>query len=510
MNIVEELQSVSIRNRDKLAFVDGERSLTYGDFDLESTKLASALVDTLQVARGQVIILMLPNSIDYVVCLFAIFKAGGVVVPADPMLKVFEVQHVLQDSGATVLITTPETVDQLRTLKEAQSLTHLVLSEPAAVQLKGVQVHTIAELIESGRREYRAVQTDPEDIATILYTSGTTGKPKGAMLSHRLIVNHSKSTIEALHMTPKDRHLCVLPMTHLFAQDLSIISPVLCGGTVYIVGRFDAEKVLSILDENKVTAMAGVNTMYQRMVEVPNAEKYNLSCLRIVIAGAMALSPEVARKFQEVLGVEILQGYGSTETSLVTITPPEQGLRTGSIGKAIPGVRVSIQDEDGNFLPVGEVGELMVAKNSVMTGYLNLPEADKETFRGEWFCTGDIATMDEDGYIYIVGRKKEMINTSGFSVYPREVEDIIAKFPKVKELAVVGLPDKVHGEIVAAFIVPAEANLTEEEVLRFCAENLARYKIPRRIEFLATLPKTSTGKIERKALRQHYANSQTK
>ena len=402
-----------------------------------------------------------------------------------------------------MLITTPETLNEIRSLEELGNLAYVVLSQPSPVHLAGVKVHTLAELKQRGRGEFHAIETKPEDIATIFYTSGTTGKPKGAMISHQVIINHAKSTVEVLGMTSEDRHICVLPVAHAFALDLPVMPPLLSGGTVYIVGRFDATKVLRILEENKITVMSGVNMMYAQMVEAPN-DKYNLSCLRIVIAGAAALSPEVARRFKEVFGVTILPAYGSTETLVVTITPPEQGPRAGSIGKAIPGVRVSIQDEAGNFLPVGEAGELVVAKDSVMTGYLNLPEADKESFRGEWFCTGDIATMDEDGYIYIVGRKKEMINTSGFSVFPKEVEDIIAKCPKVDEVAVVGLPDEVRGEIVAAFIVPSEPSLTEEEVLTFCKEKLAGYKIPRKIEFLQTLPKTSTGKIERKALRERY------
>jgi len=503
VNIIsEKLRDVCIANRGKLALVDEERSLTYGEFDLEATKLASALVD-LQVAKGQRIILMLPNIVDYFVCLFAALKAGAIVVSANPMLKVFEVQHILQDSGATMLITTPETLNEIRDLEELPNLA-LVLSQPSPIHLAGVKVHTLAELKERGRGEFHAIETKPEDIATIFYTSGTTGKPKGAMISHQVIINHAKATAKVLGMASEDRHICVLPVAHAFALDLPIMPPLLSGGTIYIVGRFDAEKVLRILEENKITMMPGVNMMYERMAEIPNAKKYNLSCLRIVLAGAAALSPEVARRFKEVFGLTILPAYGSTETLVVTITPPEQDPRAGSIGKAIPGVRISIQDEAGNFLPVGEAGELVVAKDSVMTGYLNLPEADKESFRGEWFCTGDIATMDEDGYIYIVGRKKEMINTSGFSVFPKEVEDIIAKCPKVDEVAVVGLPDKVRGEIVAAFIVPSEPSLTEEEVLTFCQENLAGYKIPRRIDLLQTLPKTSTGKIEREALRERY------
>jgi long-chain acyl-CoA synthetase len=509
MSIADRLKHICDTNPDKLAFVGEDRSLTYRDFDSETTKLASVFAETLQTGKGQRIILSLPNSVDYIVCLFAAFKAGVTVVPANPMLKVHEIQHVFQDSGASVLITSPEFLEQIRNLEELGNLKHLIISGPAPTGFEGLQVHTLADVRESGEGDFQPVQTDTEDIATIFYTSGTTGKPKGAMLSYPLIISHGDSTVDAVHMSPEDRHICVLPMAHLFGQDLAIIPPVLSGGTVYIVESFDAGKVLSVLAENRITVMAGVNTMYARMVEVPNAKDYDLSSLRAVIAGAAALFAEVSRQFKETFDIDILPAYGSTETSVVTVTPPEGPIKTGSIGKPIPGVAVSVQDEGGNILASGETGELMVSKDCVMSGYLNLPEANKESFRGDWYHTGDIITMDEEDYIFIVGRKKEMINTSGYSVFPKEVEDIISRWNKVKEVAVVGLPDQVRGEIVAAFVVPASPDMTADDVLSFCQDNLATYKIPRQVELLQDLPKTSTGKIEKKALRERYGSGQS-
>ncbi|MGA2463439.1 MAG: AMP-binding protein [Thermodesulfobacteriota bacterium] len=509
MDIIEKIRSVCTTNSDKLAFIDERYGLTYKDFDRDTTKLASAFVERLKVLKGQRILLMLPNSIDYVVCLFAAMKVGITVVPANPTLKVFEIEHILKDSGATILITTPEILEQIFKLEELGNLTNIVLSESVSIGLKNIQVHTLDELKQFGRSDFKMVQTKPTDIEAIFYTSGTTGKPKGSMLSNQMVIIHGDSTIQALNMTPEDRHICVLPMAHLFSQDLAIIPALFTGGTVYIVRQFEAEKVLSLLAENKITVMAGVNTMYARMLEVPNAKEYNLSSLRCVIAGAAALSAEVARKFKEIFNIDILPGYGSTETSVVTLTPPGGPIKIGSIGKRIPGIRVSIQDDNGTPLLLGEAGELMVGEECVMRGYVNLPEATKEIFKGGWLSTGDIVTMDEDGYIYIVGRKKEMINTSGYSVFPKEVEDIMSNLKKIKEVAVVGLPDEVRGEIVAAFIVPAEESLTEEEVLSFCKENLAVYKIPRKVQFLQNLPKTSTGKIEKGALRERYAKTQS-
>ena len=507
MNIIEKMQTVCTSNSKKMAVIDERFGLTYGDLDRDTTKLASAFVERLKVVKGQKIILMLPNSIDYIVCLLASMKAGLTVVPANPTLKVFEIVHILKDSGATILITTSEVLEQIAKVEELGSLTNILLSEPVSIELKNIQVQTLDELKQLGSDDFKVVQGKPADIEAIFYTSGTTGKPKGAMLSNRMVIVHGESTIQALHMTPEDRHICVLPMAHLFSQDLVIVPALFSGGTIYIVRQFDAEKVLSLLAEKKITVMAGVNTMYARMVEVPNAKEYNLSSLRSVIAGAAALSAEVSRKFKEIFNIDILPGYGSTETSVVTLTPPGGPIKVGSIGKRILGIRVSIQNENGIPLPTGEAGELMVGEDCVMAGYINLPEATKETFKGGWFSTGDITTMDEDGYIYIVGRKKEMINTSGYSVFPKEVEDIMSRLEKIKEVAVVGLPDEVRGEIVAAFVVPAEQSLTEEEVLSFCKDNLAVYKIPRRVQFLQDLPKTSTGKIEKVALRERYAKT---
>lgn len=509
MGIVERIEKISGEDPEHLAFVDGGHRMTYRDFDLATTRLATTFMKELQAGRGHKLILSLPNSADYVVCLFAAFKAGITVVPANPLLKVQEIQHVFQDSGASILVTSPEFLDQIRNLEELGTLEHVIVSGSPQTGFEGARVHTLGDMMDSEEKDFQPVQMDPQDVASIFYTSGTTGKPKGAMLSYPLLISHGDWTAQALHMSPDDSHLCVLPMTHLFGQDLAVIPPVLTGGTVFILETFDAEEVLSVLAENRITVMSGVNTMFARMVEVPNAKAYDLSSLRAVIAGAAALSAEVSRKFKETFNVEILPAYGSTETSVVTATPPEGPVKTGSIGKPIPGVTVSVQDEGGNMLPRGEIGELMVRKDCAMLGYLNLPEANKESFRGDWYQTGDIIRMDEDDYIFIVGRKKEMINTSGYSVFPKEVEDVIGKLERVKEVAVLGLPDEVRGEIVAAFVAPASPDLTREDVLSFCKDNLASYKVPRRVEMLPELPKTSTGKVEKKALHERYGGSQS-
>ena len=501
MSIITRLKDICDEKPDKLAFVDEDRSMTYGQLNRETSRLASVFSKNLGVSKGQRMILSLPNSVDYITSLFASFKAGITVVPANPMLKVHEIRHVFQDSKASLLMASPEFLGQIGSLQELSNLKHIVASGPVQIGLEGTQIHTLEEMKASGDVDFQSPEIQENDIATVFYTSGTTGKPKGAMLSYPLIVSHGDSTVEAMRMSPEDRHICVLPMTHLFAQDLAIIPPLLSGGTVHIVRSFDAEKVLSVLDGNQITVMAGVNTMYARMVEVPNAGDYDVSSLRAVIAGAAALSAEVSRRFKEVFGIDILPAYGSTETSVVTVTPPEGPIKAGSIGKPIPGIPISVQDDQGNILESGEIGELMVRKNCVMAGYLNLPEANEQSFRGEWYHTGDVVTTDEDDYIFIVGRKKEMINTSGYSVFPKEVEDIIEKMDGVKEVAVVGLPDVVRGEMVAAFIIPGSSELTDDDVLAFCKNNLASYKIPRRIDLVEELPRTSTGKIEKKALR---------
>jgi len=509
MNVLHGLQATADRVPQKVAFIDESRSITYRDFDLETTRLAYSFRNELNLKKGQRLILAVPNSIDSVIGMYGAFKAGLTVVPTNTMLKDFEIDHLLRDTRAPIIITTSDFIKQLPPKEKFNSLKYVVLEDDTKECFKNVQTHLLRDLIDAGKEEFEPLQPKPQDIAAIFYTSGSTGNRKGAMLSHKLVFDHSASIVQVLSMTEVDKHLVVLPMSHLFVQGVVVMPSILSGGTAFIVRHFDAEAVLSMIAKNKITMMAGVSTMYARMIEVPNAASFDLHSLRAVIAGAAALNPQVAKRFFEIFDIDILRSFGSSETGVIAITPPEGAKKHGSIGKAIPGISISIQDESGNQVPIGEPGELVVHRSCVMSGYLNLRKANEEGFRGDWYHTGDIARMDEDGYVYIVGRKKEMINTSGYSVFPKEVETIISKLDKVFEVAVVGLPDEERGEIVGAFIVPKNGELSEEAVLAYCKEHLGGYKVPRKILFLREMPTTPTGKIAKKVLYENYVETQS-
>jgi long-chain acyl-CoA synthetase len=355
---------------------------------------------------------------------------------------------------------------------------------------------------------YPTVQTSSEDTAVILYTSGTTGRPKGAELSHLNMVLNARLSDSMYDGNPDDVHLITLPLFHSFGQTVQMNTGFYNGVTISLLPRFDPDTVLSIMQRDNITIFAGVPTMYWALLHYPGADKYDLDkiskTLRYAFSGGSAMPVEVMKAFGEKFQVKILEGYGLSETSPVaTFNRVDRERKPGSVGLPVWGVDVRIVDEEDEDVPQGELGEIVIRGHNVMKGYYKKPEATAEAFRTGWFHTGDIGRKDEDGYVYIVDRVKDMIIRGGFNVYPREIEETLVSHPDVSLAAVIGVPHDQYGEEIKAFVVRKEgATATEEEIIAWAKENMAAYKYPREIVFRDTLPMNATGKILKTELRQ--------
>jgi long-chain acyl-CoA synthetase len=341
-----------------------------------------------------------------------------------------------------------------------------------------------------------------EDVAVCLYTSGTTGRPKGALLSHRNLVANLESFRAVLHVTQDDVFLAALPLFHAYGGTVLFLEPLSVGATIVLEPRFVPETILRAMVEQRVTFFAGVPSMYAVLAAMPRSA-VDLSALRLCVSGGAPLSVEVAEAFEARYGLPIYEGYGPTECApVLTVNPPLGKRKLGSVGPPIPQVELRVVDEHGTLLPVGEIGEIVARGPNVMQGYLNRPAATAEVLRDGWYHTGDLGRVDEDGYYYIVDRKTDLILVGGLNVYPREVELVLGNHPAVAEVAVIGIPDPVRGEVPKAFVIPRdEQQIAVQDLLQWCRQRLANYKVPRSIVVVPDLPRTVTGKILKAEIR---------
>jgi long-chain acyl-CoA synthetase len=359
-------------------------------------------------------------------------------------------------------------------------------------------------LMAASDDKFDTVQTMPDDTAVILFTSGTTGAPKGAELSHfNLFFNAYYSAREVTQVQPGDVCLTTLPLFHSFGQTCLMNASVMVGGTMTLLPRFETEKAMEVIQRDKVKLVALVPTMYYFFLNSDKVSDYDLSSIEMAVSGGAALPEEVHRRFKEQFGISIMEGYGLSETSPVaSFTLSGMKVKVGSIGKPIWGVEMAVRGEDGAFLGAEEVGEIVVRGHNIMKGYYNRPDATAEAIRDGWFHTGDMGKRDDDGYYYIVDRKKDLIIRGGMNIYPREIEEILYGHPKVLEAAVVGIPDEMRGEEVKVFVAPrAGETVTPDEITAYMQEHLAKYKWPKEVEILEELPKNATGKILKRQLR---------
>lgn len=496
-NLNENLRRSVSNFPDKYAYIYEGKSVTYKELNQQVDRLAAGL-SAQGFGKGDRVALILDNSPEFVIAYYGILRLGACVVPINPMFTQGEISYILDNSQAKAVIANVSVESKLSELTEKSKSIKLVIYVDAKNQ-----EWTWERLMETFTLSFESPFICQEDLAVILYTSGTTGKPKGAMLSHRNLASNAESISKLIEMHDEDRVIAVLPMFHVFCMTISLNAPIACGATVIILPRFSPLDVVSTIREKKGTLFVGVPTMYNFIYQLPEATAEDFLSVRLCISGGASIPIELLQKFQNKYNVSILEGYGLSETSPLVAINPLKGIRKpGSIGLDIPGVKTKVVDEDRKELSMGEVGELVVQGPNVMKGYLEMPEATAASLIDGWFYTGDLAKMDEEGYIYIVDRKKDIIIVGGYNVYPREVEEVLYQHPSIVETSVVGVPDEGYGEIVKAYIVVKDEQITKDDIIHFCQDKLVKYKLPRQVEFLKDLPKNSTGKILRRELRQ--------
>jgi len=504
MSLSKLLRESAARHPEKTVCFAGEEIVSYRQLDTSVGKIAAYLARSGLGFQDKVAII-LPNCPEFVVAYFAVLRQGGVVVPVNPLFKGEEVKYIFNDSKVSMVITAQAFLPMIESIWKYVPSLHKVIVVGGETGDDTVAYEDILAAMEPIEGD---VEVDDHDVAACLYTSGTTGRPKGALLTHDNFIFDAQSVIEHIQTTEEDNYLCVLPLFHSFGQTVCMIVPIISGATFTLIEQFRPDTVMKEIGDKKVTVFAGVPAMYGALLGVVKKLKdYDLSSLKLCVSGGAPMPVEIMKAFENEYPVVIIEGNGPTETSPVSYCNPRFGLRKpGSVGIPIPGVSVKIVDNDDNEVPVNEIGEICVRGRNVMKGYLNQPEATAEALKGGWFHTGDLGRIDEDGYIYIVDRKKDMIIVGGLNVYPREVEEVIYQHPKVKEVAVVGKPDHLRGEIPKAFVVPKEGETIEpREIILHCKEKLANYKVPKEVVQIGALPRNSTGKVDKKTLREAEA-----
>jgi len=468
--------------------------ISYGELDQKVLAYAGYLKKA-GLKAGDKVVLSCLNSPEFIYSYFGTVRNSGIIVPINLMLTMEEIIYIVKDSEAKFMIIHPAIMQKAKLTKEtvenALGIKLIILDE------------AFHQCISEDSPEMLDDFSDENAISTFLYTSGTTGKQKAAMLTHKNLISNARQCYLGLQANPDDVYMCVLPMFHVFAFTACILMPLWSGATVFILESFQPKEVIETLLRDDITIFMGVPAMYVVLLE---AGKKNIAFpkLRMAISGGAALPVGIYRQVKEILNLPIAEGYGLTEASPgVAFNPPFGLQKEGSIGIPIPYVECRIVDENDMELPAGVVGELAVQGDNVMLGYYKQPEESKKALLNGWLHTGDLAKKDEDGYIYIVDRKKDMVIVAGMNVYPREVEEVIYQYPKVKEAAVIGFDDKLRGEYVKAFVVLKEGEeCHSKELLRFLRERLATYKLPRKFEFVPSLPKNSTGKIMKRMLKE--------
>ncbi len=481
--------------------------LSYGALWAQVLRCAAALA-RLGVAKGERVAVMLPNCPQYVVAFHGILRAGATVAQVNPLYTPRELAQLVADAGAEVIIVADALYPVVQAaLPRLPRVRHVLVARLKGDVTLAPPAASFEAALADAAEAPPAVSIDPGDVAALQYTGGTTGVPKGAMLTHRNLVANVQQ-VQAWHpdrgRPGEERMLTALPLFHSYGMTVGMNFPLACGFEVILLPRFELREVLETIKATRPTYLPGVPTMYVALNAAPDAAEYGLGSLRYCNSGAAPMPAEVLRAFEERFGVAILEGYGLSECSPVSHSNPSHGLRkTGSVGPPIRSTECHIVDvETGSrVLPAGEVGEIRIRGPQVMAGYWNMPDETAGALRDGWLYTGDLGTMDEDGYFAIVDRKKDMIIAGGFNVYPRDVEEVLYEHPAIGECCVAGVPDPYRGETVKAYLVLRPgASVTETELERFCRERLAPFKIPTRWEFRPSLPKTAVGKILRRQL----------
>ncbi len=503
---------------DLIALVFFSNEITFKEMHDKIGRMA-AVLDDFGVVKGDRVALMLPNCPEYVYSYFACMKLGAIVVQVNPLYTPSEVEFILNDSGAKVFIGADAVFSSFHAVRDRVPVEHVVVSRLLWTEVEGENVF-FDILIQQYEPLEEDTPIDPrEDLAVFQYTGGTTGFPKAVMLTHyNLICNIIQikewisDWVERKYSSGVEQYygIAILPFFHSYGMTCAMnVGLTLPAGQV-LVPRFDITAILELIKLYKPALLPAVPTVYIAIANHPDADKYNIDAIEICNSGAAPMPVDIMARFEQRTGSKMLEGYGLSEASPVTHCNPLVGERKpGSIGMPYPDTDCKIVDVETGTRdsPAGEEGELIIKGPQVMKGYWNRPEETASTLRDGWLYTGDIARMDEDGYFFIVDRKKDMVITGGYNVYPREVDEILFEHPKIAEAVTIGLPDEYYGEVIKAYVVLLEEErATEEEIIEFCKQKLARYKVPRYVEFREELPKSSVGKILRRTLAEEERN----
>jgi long-chain acyl-CoA synthetase len=502
------LEASAKRFPEKTALIYTDLKITYAQLETFANKFANALIE-LQIAKGERVALFMPNIPEFVIAFFGTLKAGAVVTTISPLHREREVEHQLNDSGAQTIVTLNTLFPIVQAVKEKTELKHIIIVGAGGASgldpsLTGIP---FKQLLSQANSEQPHVDLNPEiDLAALQYTGGTTGTAKGAMLTHRNLFSNALAFAATIKGTTGDVFLTALPLFHIYGMTTSMTVPVSVGAKMVLLPKFSPTQALDAIQRNQVTVFCGVPTMYQILLANPDLTKYDLTSIRVCISGASSLPPQVQRRFMEVTGGFLAEGYGLTEASPVThCTPVDKKLRlrVGSIGLPLPDTEAQIVDVDTSApLKVGETGELAVKGPQVMKGYWHNSEETGMVLRNGWLLTGDIARMENDGYFYITDRKKDLIKTKDYSVYPRELEDILYEHPAVKLCAVVAKHDALVGDVPKAFVVLKDCKeASMKELMAFVNEKVAPYKAIQEVEFRKELPISGAGKVLRRVLK---------
>lgn len=509
------------------AFTFMGKSLRYKDVD-EMSRNFGAYLHSRGLKPGDRIALMMPNLLQYPIAIFGALRAGLIIVNTNPLYTPREMEYQFSDSGVKAIVIAENFAANLEKILHKTKIEIVICTSIGEMLggIKGFVVDFMVRYIKSMVPAYQIPNIVPfmhavkegkkfsllpfpigfDDVILLQYTGGTTGVSKGTMLTNRNLVGNLMQIKAVLCYYLKDgveTTLSPLPMYHIFAFAVNCLAMMSIGAnTVLIVNAKDIKSVAKAFKDYPISLMTGVNTLYNALLNLPDFDKLNFSKLRVTVAGAMALQKSVAERWQNVTGCPLTEGYGLTETSPLVSINPINGLgRFGTVGLPAPSTDIRIVDENENICGLNEPGEIQVYGPQVMKGYYNRPDETAQVIKNGWLCTGDIGQIDEDGFIRIVDRKKDMILVSGFNVYPNEIEDVIATHPKVLEVAAIGLADEKSGELVKIFVVKKDKSLTKEELIEFAKAYLTNYKVPKQVEFKESLPKTNVGKILRRELR---------
>jgi long-chain acyl-CoA synthetase len=499
--------------------------LTYAQIDEQANRLAAGL-QSIGVRQGDRVAIVLPNCPQFIIALYGALKAGAIAVPLNPAYTPRELHQQFTDAGVETVVALNTVAPRVQEAMADTPVRRLVVTythnyltplmglmllakerrEGTFVGLQGEGIYTFLDLIKNNPPQYERSGAGPDDPALLLYTGGTTGTPKAAVLSHRNLVANAlqmRAWVWDARPERKEVFLGVIPFFHSYGLTVVMNLAISVAGAMVLLPRFNMKDVLRAIARFRPTIFPAVPTMYNAIAHHPLAARYDLRSIRVCISGAAPLPGEVAEAFESVTGARVVEGYGLTECSPVTHCNPIHGeRRIGSIGLPIPSTDARVVHPDtGAPLPVGQIGELAVRGPQVMSGYWNRPDETASIIRDGWLLTGDMVRQDEDGYFYVVDRKKDIILVGGYTVYPREVEEVIYQCGKVQEVVVAGIPDPHKGEVVKAYVVlKDDAEMTDQELRRFCARYLADYKVPTRIEFRESLPKSGVGKYLRRQL----------